>query len=43
MDEYDRMQAKRHAEKSAENMYDNHYRGQDEYNPNMVERPNFDY
>ena len=46
MDEYDKIQAKRHAEKSAENIYDNHYvRGQnaDNYNPNQYDQPNFNY
>lgn len=46
MDEYDAIKAKRHAEQSAERMYDDHYvRGQnaDEYNPNQYDRPNFNY
>ena len=43
MDEYDKVQAKRHAERSAENMYDNHYQNADEYNPNQYDQPNFRY
>lgn len=43
MDEYDKIQAKRHAERSAENMYNNHYRDADEYNPNQYDQPNFQY
>eukprot|EP00249_Psilotum_nudum_P030536 c43251_g1_i1 orf=190-561(-) len=46
MDEYDRIEAKRHAQGRAENMYDEHYvqRHQaDEYNPNQYDQPNFNY
>ncbi|KAK5071636.1 hypothetical protein LTR64_004585 [Lithohypha guttulata] len=43
MDEYDRIEAKRHAERSAQNMYDQHYRDADQYDPNQYEQPNFNY
>uniref|UniRef100_A0A0D6R837 CipC-like antibiotic response protein n=1 Tax=Araucaria cunninghamii TaxID=56994 RepID=A0A0D6R837_ARACU len=46
MDEYDKIEAKRHAERHAEQMYDDHYvRGQnaDEYDPNRYDAPNFNY
>lgn len=42
-DAWDRHEAKRHAEKSAERMYDDHYRGADEYNTDRYDRPNFNY
>ena len=43
MDEYDKIEAKRHAERSAENMYDQHYRDADQYNPQQYDQPNFNY
>lgn len=46
MDEYDRVEAKRHAEKSAQNMYEQHYEqgyGADQYDPNQYDQPNFRY
>lgn len=43
MDEYDRIEAKRHAENSANNMYDQHYRDADQYDPQQYDRPNFNY
>jgi hypothetical protein len=43
MDEYDRIEAKRHAERSAGNMYDQHYRDADQYDPQNYDRPNFNY
>merc|ERR1712113_228949 len=46
MDEYDKVEAKRHATKSAENMYDQHYvqgQGADQYDPNQYDQPNFNY
>ena len=42
MDEYDKVQAHRHAKESAEKMYDEHYiddQGADQYDPNQYERP----
>ncbi|KAK4991273.1 hypothetical protein LTR66_006586 [Elasticomyces elasticus] len=39
MDEYEKHQAKEHAKRSAENMYDQHYGQYDEYNPNEQEPP----
>jgi len=43
MDEYDRIEAKRHAESSAYNMYDTHYQNADQYDPNQYDAPNFRY
>lgn len=41
MDEYDSIEARRHAKQSAENMYDQHYGQQgDEYRPDM-DRPQY--
>jgi hypothetical protein len=42
MDEYDKVQAHRHAKQSAERMYDDHYvqdQGADQYNPNQYGPP----
>jgi hypothetical protein len=39
MDEYDRIQAKRHAQENAAGLYDDHYGGADQYDPNQYERP----
>jgi hypothetical protein len=42
MDEYDKIEAHRHAKRSAENMYDQHYvqdQGADQYDPNQYDRP----
>ncbi|MCJ1353899.1 MAG: hypothetical protein MMC33_003886 [Icmadophila ericetorum] len=42
MDEYDRYRTKEHANKSAENMYDQHYvqnQGADQYDPNQYQGP----
>ena len=42
MNEYDKIEAKRHAEKQAQNMYDDHYvqgRGADQYDPNQYDAP----
>ncbi len=43
MDDYDSYEAKKRAREHAENMYDNHYQGTDEYNPDQRDRPNFNY
>ncbi|KAJ9661553.1 hypothetical protein H2198_001933 [Neophaeococcomyces mojaviensis] len=43
MDEYDKVQAKRHAERQAEGMYDSHYGQDDEYNPRQRDAPQFSY
>lgn len=46
MDEYDKIQTRRHAEDSAKNMYTQHYeQGQnaDQYDPNQYQQPNFNY
>ena len=43
MDEYDAYEAKQRAQNHAERMYDDHYQGMDQYNPNERERPNFNY
>ena len=41
MDEYDSIEARRHAKQSADNMYDQHYGQQgNEYRPDM-DRPNY--
>ena len=39
MNEYDKFEAHRHAKQSAENMYDQHYGRNDEYNPNQQGPP----
>lgn len=43
MDEYDKIEAKRHAESSAYSMYDQHYQNADQYDPNQYDAPNFRY
>ncbi|KAI4591528.1 hypothetical protein LQW54_010041 [Pestalotiopsis sp. IQ-011] len=43
LDEIDREKAKRHAKQQAEQMYDDHYGGQDQYDPNQNQGPNFNY
>lgn len=44
MDEYDRVEAKRHAERSAHNMYDQQFgQGQDQYDPNQYDQQQFRY
>jgi hypothetical protein len=43
MNEYDRIEARRHAERNAQNMYDDHYGQRDQYDPNQYDPPNFDY
>ncbi|KEF54619.1 uncharacterized protein A1O9_09061 [Exophiala aquamarina CBS 119918] len=43
MDEYDAVRAKRHARDAAENMYDQHYGQDDQYNPDQRDQPNFNY
>jgi len=43
MNEYDSYEAKKHAQNSAEQMYDNHYQGTDQYDPNQQDPPNFNY
>lgn len=43
MDEYDTMRAKRHARDASENMYDQHYGNDDQYNPDQRDQPNFNY
>lgn len=37
MDFVDREEAKHKAKKNAENMYNDHYGGQDQYNPNQMQ------
>lgn len=42
MDEYDKIEARRHAKQTSENMYDQHYvqdQGADQYDPNQYDRP----
>ena len=42
MNEYDKIEAHRHARRAAKNMYDQHYvqnQGADQYDPNQYERP----
>lgn len=42
LNEYDKIQAQRHAKQGAENMYDQHYvrdQGADQYDPNQYGRP----
>ncbi|KIX94149.1 uncharacterized protein Z520_10175 [Fonsecaea multimorphosa CBS 102226] len=43
LDEYDKIRAREHAKKSAENMYDQHYGDMDQYDPNQRDQPNFNY
>jgi hypothetical protein len=43
LDEYDKIEARRHAKQRAENMYDDHYGNQDQYDPSAVDQPNFNY
>ncbi|KAK4938379.1 hypothetical protein LTR10_021178 [Elasticomyces elasticus] len=43
MDAWDAEQAKRKGKQQAENMYDQHYDGMDQYNPNQRDQPNFNY
>lgn len=43
LDEYDRERAKRHASRSAEEMYDQHYGNDDQSNPDQRDQPNFNY
>lgn len=43
MNEWDEHEAKKHGRERAERMYDDHYQGYDQYNPNERERPNFNY
>lgn len=42
LNEYDKIQARRHAERSATNMYDQHYvdgQGADQYDTSRYDRP----
>ncbi|KIW92452.1 uncharacterized protein Z519_06299 [Cladophialophora bantiana CBS 173.52] len=43
LDEYDKIRAREHAKRSAENMYDQHYGDMDQYDPNQRDQPNFNY
>lgn len=43
MNEYDAYEAKKKARNHAENMYDQHYQGMDQYDPNQRDQPNFNY
>lgn len=43
MDEYDKIEARRHAKANVENMYDQHYGDMDQYDPNQRQQPNFNY
>jgi len=43
MNEYDSYEAKRKAKQQAEGMYDQHYQGMDQYDPNQRDQPNFNY
>ncbi|KIV92644.1 hypothetical protein PV10_03917 [Exophiala mesophila] len=43
LDEYDRIEAKRHAERRAHEAYDEHYRDADQYDPQQYQQPNFNY
>jgi len=43
MDEYDKIEARRHGKERAEGMYDNHYGDMDQYDPNQRDQPNFQY
>ena len=44
MNEYDRIEARRHAERQAPELYDQHYnqQGYDQWNP-QSQQPNFNY
>jgi hypothetical protein len=39
LDEYDRIEAKRHAKENANALYDDHYRDADQYDPNQYSAP----
>lgn len=39
MNEYDKMRAHHQAKERAENLYDQHYGGNDQYDPNQQEPP----
>lgn len=43
MNEYDAYEAKKRARDHAERMYDQHYDGTDQYNPDQRDAPNFNY
>ncbi|KAL2402362.1 hypothetical protein ABEF95_007639 [Exophiala dermatitidis] len=43
MNEYDAYEAKKKARESAERMYDEHYQGMGQYDPNQRDQPNFNY
>ena len=43
MNEWDAHEAKKRAREHAEGMYDNHYDGMDQYDPNQRDQPNFNY
>ena len=43
MNEYDAYESKKHAEKRAQNMYDEHYQNADQYDPQQYDQPNFRY
>ncbi|ETN44215.1 uncharacterized protein HMPREF1541_10766 [Cyphellophora europaea CBS 101466] len=42
-DAWDRRETKKRAEQHAERMYDDHYGGQDQYDPNRRDAPDFGY
>ncbi|KPI35739.1 uncharacterized protein AB675_1266 [Cyphellophora attinorum] len=42
-DAWDRHRTKERAQRGAEQMYDEHYGGMDQYDPGQRDRPNFDY
>ena len=43
MNEYDKLQAQHKAKENSSDLYDQHYKNADEYNPNQYDRPNFNY
>ena len=43
MDEYDKIEARRHGKQQAERMYDDHYGDMEHYNPKERDQPNFNY
>jgi hypothetical protein len=43
MDEYDKIEARRHGKERAEQMYDDHYGDMQQYDPNQRDQPNFNY
>lgn len=43
LNEWESHEARKKAQSSAERIYDDHYRGTDQYDPNQRDAPNFNY